>query len=160
MTRKKIDVRLAVDVGGTFTDLFGWHQKTNESISAKVLTTRPDRSLSVIQAIKQAGLDFAQILHLLHGTTTATNALIERNYPAAALPRPKAFATPSRSGGNTVNICTTPIKPSRHLSSRGATALSLRNGCPPAARFAPARRDRRRQDRRSSSEQTWWGADR
>ncbi|PPR24066.1 MAG: Acetophenone carboxylase gamma subunit [Alphaproteobacteria bacterium MarineAlpha10_Bin2] len=83
--------RVGVDVGGTFTDLFGWHQKTNESISAKVLTTRPDRSLGVIQAIKQAGLNFAQISHLLHGTTTATNALIERDYPAAAFVTTEGF---------------------------------------------------------------------
>ena len=83
--------RVGVDVGGTFTDLFGWHQKTNESITAKVLTTRPDRSLGVIQAIKQAGLDFAQISHLLHGTTTATNALIERDYPAAAFVTTEGF---------------------------------------------------------------------
>ena len=83
--------RVGVDVGGTFTDLFGWHQTTNESISTKVLTTKEDRTKGVIRAIRQAGLDFSQISHLLHGTTTATNALIERDYPEAAFVTTEGF---------------------------------------------------------------------
>ena len=47
--------------------------------------------MGVIQAIKQAGLDFSQISHLLHGTTTATNALIERDYPDAAFVTTEGF---------------------------------------------------------------------
>jgi N-methylhydantoinase A len=76
--------RVGVDVGGTFTDLFGWNQTTNQSISTKVLTTKEDRTVGVIQAIQQTGIDFSEISHLLHGTTTATNALIERDYPQVA----------------------------------------------------------------------------
>jgi len=76
--------RVGVDVGGTFTDLFGWNQTTSQSVSTKVLTTKQDRTEGVINAIKQAGLEFGEISHLLHGTTTATNALIERDYPEAA----------------------------------------------------------------------------
>ena len=83
--------RVGVDVGGTFTDLFGWHQTTKQSISTKVLTTKDDRTQGVIQAIKQAGLDFSEISHLLHGTTTATNALIERDYPEAAFVTTEGF---------------------------------------------------------------------
>ena len=91
MADNKVMWRVGVDVGGTFTDLFGWNQKTNQSISTKVLTTKEDRALGVIQAIKQAGLDFSQISHLLHGTTTATNALIERDYPDAAFVTTEGF---------------------------------------------------------------------
>lgn len=83
--------RVGVDVGGTFTDLFGWNQTTGQSISTKVLTTKEDRTLGVVQAIKQADLDFSQISHLLHGTTTATNTLIERDYPEAAFITTEGF---------------------------------------------------------------------
>ncbi len=88
--------RVGVDVGGTFTDLFGWQEGTGERVTAKVLTTPWDRSVGVIEAVKkaardsletleQSGIPFDQISCLVHGTTTATNALIERSYPDPAL---------------------------------------------------------------------------
>ena len=88
--------RVGVDVGGTFTDLFGWEETTGERVTAKVLTTPLDRSIGVIEAVKkaardsleaveQSGIPFDQISCLVHGTTTATNALIERSYPDPAL---------------------------------------------------------------------------
>ncbi len=88
--------RVGVDVGGTFTDLFGWSEESGERVTAKVLTTQWDRSEGVIDAIRKAahdaievveksGLPFDEISTLVHGTTTATNALIERSYPDPAL---------------------------------------------------------------------------
>lgn len=88
--------RVGVDVGGTFTDLFGWEETSGERVTAKVLTTPWDRSVGVIEAVKraardsveaveQSGIPFERIACLVHGTTTATNALIERSYPDAAL---------------------------------------------------------------------------
>jgi len=77
--------RVGVDVGGTFTDLFGWEESGGQRVTAKVLTTKHDRSEGVLQAVRAAGIPFEAISHLLHGTTTATNALIERSYPDAAL---------------------------------------------------------------------------
>ena len=88
--------RVGVDVGGTFTDLFGWEETSGERVTAKVLTTPWDRSVGVIEAVKraardsveaveQSGIPFARISCLVHGTTTATNALIERSYPNPAL---------------------------------------------------------------------------
>jgi N-methylhydantoinase A len=73
--------RVGVDVGGTFTDLFAWNEDADEQRTAKVLTTRPDRSIGVLQAIRDAGIPLDRISHLMHGTTTGTNALIERSYP-------------------------------------------------------------------------------
>lgn len=94
--------RVGVDVGGTFTDLFGWEETTGERVTAKVLTTPWDRSVGVIEAVKkaardsleaveQSGIPFDQISCLVHGTTTATNALIERSYPAPALVTTQGF---------------------------------------------------------------------
>jgi len=77
--------RVGVDVGGTFTDLFAWEDKTGKRVTAKVLTTKSDRSEGVIQAIEAAQIPFKEISHLIHGTTAATNALLERSYPDAAL---------------------------------------------------------------------------
>ena len=77
--------RVGVDVGGTFTDLFAWDEATGQRLTAKVLTTRPDRSQGVIDAVAAAGIAFGDIAQLVHGTTTATNALIERSFPDAAM---------------------------------------------------------------------------
>jgi len=77
--------RVGVDVGGTFTDLFAWHEASGKRRTAKVLTTRHDRTEGVIGAIRSAGIGFHEIGYLVHGTTTATNALIERSFPDAAL---------------------------------------------------------------------------
>jgi N-methylhydantoinase A len=77
--------RVGIDVGGTFTDLFAWEEASGRQVTAKVLTTRQDRSLGVLQAVQKAGLPFERITHLIHGTTTATNAVLERSYPDAAM---------------------------------------------------------------------------
>ncbi len=76
--------RVGIDVGGTFTDLFAWREDGRQ-LSAKVLTTKHDRAQGVMSAIREAGLEPREISHLMHGTTTATNALITRDYPEAAM---------------------------------------------------------------------------
>ncbi|KTE18940.1 hypothetical protein ATE66_00985 [Sphingopyxis sp. H107] len=83
--------RVGVDVGGTFTDLFAWDDESGEQRTGKVLTTRPDRSIGVIDAIADAGIEIAEVSHLIHGTTTATNALIERSFPDAAFVTTEGF---------------------------------------------------------------------
>jgi N-methylhydantoinase A len=83
--------RVGVDVGGTFTDLFAWNEETNETRTAKVLTVRGDRSQGVLGAVQESGILFDEISFLIHGTTTATNALIERSYPDAALVTTEGF---------------------------------------------------------------------
>jgi N-methylhydantoinase A len=77
--------RVGIDVGGTFTDLFGWDETSGRQVTAKVLTTRSDRSRGVLEAVEKAGIPFGQIAYLIHGTTTATNAVLERSYPDAAM---------------------------------------------------------------------------
>jgi N-methylhydantoinase A len=77
--------RVGIDVGGTFTDLFAWEEGSQRQLTAKVLTTRDDRSRGVMQALQRAGIRAEEISHLMHGTTTATNALITREYPECAM---------------------------------------------------------------------------
>lgn len=83
--------RVGVDVGGTFTDLFAWEEQTGKQVTAKVLTTKQDRSIAVLEAIKKANIEIDDISYLMHGTTTATNALIERSYPDAAFVTTEGF---------------------------------------------------------------------
>lgn len=83
--------RVGVDVGGTFTDLFAWEESTGKQVTAKVLTTKQDRSIAVLEAIEKAGIAISDVSYLMHGTTTATNALIERSYPDAAFITTEGF---------------------------------------------------------------------
>lgn len=83
--------RVGVDVGGTFTDLFAWKEGRDTFATAKVLTTKHDRSIGVMEAVRKAGIELSDISLFLHGTTTATNALIERSYPDAAFITTEGF---------------------------------------------------------------------
>lgn len=77
--------RVGIDVGGTFTDLFAWNDETRAQVTAKVLTTKEDRSIGVLNALQEANIDPGDVSYLMHGTTTATNALIERSFPKAGM---------------------------------------------------------------------------
>ena len=80
-------IHLAIDIGGTFTDLvLDCH---GQRFTAKVLTTtaRPvDGLMEGVQIIlQQAAIDASAIQLVVHGTTLATNALIERKGAKTAL---------------------------------------------------------------------------
>lgn len=81
--------RLGIDVGGTFTDLILFEEGTNALHIAKVPSTVQNQSLGVMEGIDRitAAHDLApqQISFLLHGTTVATNALLERKGVPCAL---------------------------------------------------------------------------
>lgn len=82
---------VGIDVGGTFTDLYARNAQTGEACTGKVLTTPRDRVLGVMGAIADARLKPSEIGLLVHGTTTATNALIERSFPTAAMITTEGF---------------------------------------------------------------------
>lgn len=73
-------LRVGVDIGGTFTDVA--LEKGAEIYSAKVLTnySRPEQAIieGIRKAAEPADTDLAQIDTVIHGTTLATNSLIER----------------------------------------------------------------------------------
>jgi len=74
------DVRVGVDIGGTFTDIAV--QIGSRSVTTKVLTTprAPEQAVlqGIAQALAEAGVTPAEVDLVIHGTTLATNALIER----------------------------------------------------------------------------------
>jgi N-methylhydantoinase A len=73
--------RLGVDVGGTFTDVLLVDEQAGSTWRAKTASTPRDQSAGVLHGIDlvcaQAGIDRGAIAHLLHGTTVATNAILE-----------------------------------------------------------------------------------
>ena len=80
--------RIAADVGGTFTDIA--LIENNGSVSTKkVLSTPNDYSIAVIDGVTQLmtemGLTLEDVSELLHGTTVATNAILERQGARTAL---------------------------------------------------------------------------
>jgi N-methylhydantoinase A len=72
--------RLGVDIGGTFTDVV--LETAKGRFSTKVLTTNSAPEDAIIDGMQQvcakAGINAQQIGQVIHGTTLATNALIER----------------------------------------------------------------------------------
>src|SRR5258706_976013 len=85
--------RLAVDIGGTFTDVVVEHAGGRTTI--KLLTTpdAPERAVvdGVRQALDAAALQPGALGLMIHGTTLATNALIERKGAATALIATQGF---------------------------------------------------------------------
>jgi N-methylhydantoinase A len=73
--------RVGVDVGGTFTDIVALDEESGHFFGAKVLTTR-DVSQGFMHAIglfcQQTNSHMSDMHQLYHGTTVATNALLER----------------------------------------------------------------------------------
>ncbi len=73
--------RLGVDVGGTFTDLLLIDEASGETYRAKVPSTPEDSSIAVLGGIEKvcgsANVDPGAITHVMHGTTVATNTILE-----------------------------------------------------------------------------------
>ena len=76
---------VAVDIGGTFTDLIGFDDETQSFVQAKSLTTPSKLTQGVINCLKESGIDAGKIDELIHGSTTAINTLIERKGAKTAL---------------------------------------------------------------------------
>ena len=68
-----------VDVGGTFTDLVILNPANGAVSIAKVATTLPNQAGGVLAAFDAAGVLLRDVDLIVHGTTTTTNAVLERN---------------------------------------------------------------------------------
>ncbi len=86
-------VRLAVDIGGTFTDVVV--EAGGRRTTAKLLTTPAAPEQAVLEAtgrvLHAAGLRAAEVTLVIHGTTLATNAVIERRGAVTALITTEGF---------------------------------------------------------------------
>ncbi len=80
-----------IDVGGTFTDLIAIETASGAVRLAKVPTTPQNQAFGVLAAIESAGLDLAELALIVHGTTTTTNALLERKLAKTGLITTRGF---------------------------------------------------------------------
>ena len=84
---KKTGTRLAVDIGGTFTDVA--LECGDKQFTTKTLTTKSQPEIAVLAGIEtvltQAKINPSQVETIIYGTTLATNLLIERRGASVAL---------------------------------------------------------------------------
>lgn len=86
--------RLGIDVGGTFTDVVVLHEDGRRVVE-KVPSTPHDASIGILQGIEQIqetrGVDVSTLDVFCHGSTVATNALLESKLPRTALVVTRGF---------------------------------------------------------------------
>ncbi|MCA1666107.1 MAG: hydantoinase/oxoprolinase family protein [Thermomicrobia bacterium] len=88
-------LRAGVDIGGTFTDLILYDERTGRLSIGKTLTTSDDPARAVEtgmrETLTEAGEQPAAVGNVIHGTTLVTNALIERKGARTALIATRGF---------------------------------------------------------------------
>ncbi|MCW2574396.1 MAG: Hydantoinase/oxoprolinase [Modestobacter sp.] len=87
--------RLGVDVGGTFTDVLLVEEGSGQTWRAKTASTPADQAVGVLHGIAQAcgeaGIELSEVASVLHGTTVATNAILEGKGATVGLVTTKGF---------------------------------------------------------------------
>jgi N-methylhydantoinase A len=87
--------RLGVDVGGTFTDVLLVDELSGTTWRAKTASTPSDQAVGVLNGIgkvcAEAGIALADVGQVLHGTTVATNAILEGKGAAVGLVTTRGF---------------------------------------------------------------------
>ena len=99
---KTTPIVIGVDIGGTFTDVVFVDETNGAIFSAKVLTT-PDRPAEAVltaiaQVLAAADSDHGRVRTVVHGTTLATNAIIERKGARTALLTTRGFRDTLETG--------------------------------------------------------------
>ncbi len=72
------NIRIGIDVGGTFTDIVLCNGADGALSLHKVPTTPQDIALGLLQGLRKSGVLATDIAEIAHGTTVATNAILER----------------------------------------------------------------------------------
>src|SRR3984957_7911357 len=83
-------IRVAVDVGGTFTDICIFDDRSGK-MRVEKLPSSADPIEAVLKGVGKAGIDLHDVALFSHGTTVATNALITRRLPRAAMVTTRGF---------------------------------------------------------------------
>jgi len=110
---------VAVDVGGTFTDVLVFDEGTGELTDTKVLSTTEDPSQGVVTGIERVcekvGISFSDLRLLFHGTTVVTNMILTNTGARVGL-----LTTPATSTSSTS------LEPGRRAhSTAGCSSTSL-----------------------------------
>ncbi len=85
------NLRVAVDIGGTFTDICVMDEASGQVRVAKTSSTPDDPLEGAMNGLGEAKVDLKDVTLLSHGTTMATNALITRRLPPAAMVCTRGF---------------------------------------------------------------------
>jgi N-methylhydantoinase A len=84
-------MRVAVDIGGTFTDVVVFDQANGSLALAKALSTPAELARGVLEGLTKATVQFGEVSSLIHGSTVVINAIIERQGAKTALVTTKGF---------------------------------------------------------------------
>ncbi|HEY6332991.1 MAG TPA: hydantoinase/oxoprolinase family protein [Blastocatellia bacterium] len=140
--------RLGIDVGGTFTDLLLFNEINGDMVLAKTPSTPADQSIGVLNGIEKvagvAQIAPSQIQLILHGTTVATNAVLEGKGALIGLITTGGFEqilhvarsqTPGPLAGWIIMIKPEPLTPleltrgiSARMTARGTESVPLDEG--------------------------------
>ena len=91
MTGSRDRYRIGVDVGGTFTDILCLDGETGGLLSAKVPSLPGRQWRGVLNALGELGIEAGEVGGFVHGTTIATNTLLERKGAKTALVTTEGF---------------------------------------------------------------------
>jgi N-methylhydantoinase A len=87
--------RVAIDTGGTFTDIVAIEEKSGTTVATKTPSTPHDPSAGFIDGVRKAaatgGFALGDISTVVHGTTTATNAVLQGNFGRLGLVVTRGF---------------------------------------------------------------------
>jgi N-methylhydantoinase A len=78
-------LHVAVDIGGTFTDLIGYDDETGRVFSSKSSSTPADLTHGIMRCLEKGGMSVQNLDNFVHGSTVAINTVIERKGAATAL---------------------------------------------------------------------------
>ncbi len=82
---------VGIDVGGTFTDVLAYDRTSGQILQAKVPSFPGEQWRGVLDALTALGIDGAAVAAFVHGTTIATNALLERKGARTGLVTTEGF---------------------------------------------------------------------
>ena len=126
---------VAVDVGGTFTDIVLCNLATNGQAVLKVPSTPDDPSEGFLTGLQQIlannSVDPCQVEHIFHGTTIATNAILENKGSPVGLLVPKGFKFVLEIGRHGTPRMANPnswVKPQRPVRPRDIVEVAERTG--------------------------------
>ncbi len=78
-------LNVAVDIGGTFTDLLGYDDESGQVYQAKSSTTPRSLTLGIIRCLEKSRLNIHELTNFVHGSTVAINTVIEGKGARTAL---------------------------------------------------------------------------
>jgi N-methylhydantoinase B len=95
MVESPARLRVGIDTGGTFTDIVAVDESTSEVFATKTPSTPEDPSLAVLEGLRKvlrlAGAPASAVAAVSHGTTVATNALLEERFDGLGLVTTEGF---------------------------------------------------------------------